>query len=82
MATKKHMIETLKYYTEVFRLVWISILALGGGSIGLLLGELNRIRVILALGGLILLLLFLELLRRINTHILQLLKNLEEDEDA
>ena len=52
------MIETLKYYTEVFRLVWISILALGGGSIGLLLGELNRIRVILALGGLILLLLF------------------------
>jgi hypothetical protein len=82
LPTKKHLIETLKYYTEVFRLVWVSVLAVGGGSIGLLLGELDRIRVILALAGLMLLVPFLELLRRLNTHILQLLKKLEEDEDA
>ena len=82
MPTKKHLIETLKYYPEVFRLVWVSVLAVGGGSIGLLLGELDRIRVILALAGLMLLVPFLELLRRLNTHILQLLKKLEEDEDA
>ena len=39
MAEERYLTETLKYYTEVFRLMWISILAIGGGSIGLLLGE-------------------------------------------
>jgi len=34
------------------------------------------------MAGLILVILFLELLRRLHKHILQLLKNLEEDENA
>ena len=33
-------------YIELLRFVWVSILAVGGGSIGLLLGKLTMVKVL------------------------------------
>ena len=82
MPDDRHLTEKVKYYTEIFRLVWVSILAIGGGSIGLLLGERTSLRVILAIVGLFLVALLLEILRRLNTQIGRLLKRLTEVKDA
>ncbi len=79
MPEERHLTKTVKYYTEVFRLVWVSILAIGGGSIGLLLGERTVLRVVLGLVGLFLVALLLEILRRQNKEIMALLKRLKGD---
>ena len=36
--TKEAITERLKFLTELLRLVWISLLAIGGGTVGLFLG--------------------------------------------
>lgn len=82
MAQERYLTEMVKYYTEVFRLVWVSILAIAGGSIGLLLGERTNVRVTLAIAGLILVGSLLEILRRLNRQISGLLKKLAEVKDA
>lgn len=79
MPEERHLTETIKYYTEVFRLVWVSVLGIGGASIGLLLGERTTIRVIFGLGGFFLMGLLLEILRRLNKEIMGLLKRLKGD---
>ena len=76
MADEKYLTEVVKYYTEIFRLVWISVLAIGGGSLSLLLGDSTGIRVIFAIAGLFLVALFLDVLRRLNKHIEAHLKKL------
>ena len=76
MADEKYLTETLKYYTEIFRLVWISILAIGGGALSLLLGDATRIKLIFAIVGLLLVVLLLDGLRRLNRHIGAHLKKL------
>ncbi len=78
MADEKYLTETVKYYTEIFRLVWISVLAIGGGSTGLLLGERNAVRVILSLAGIFSVGILVEILRRLNKQIVELLKKLKE----
>ena len=45
--------ERIKFETELLRLTAVAALAIGGGSIGLLLGDLTLLRVILAGGGLL-----------------------------
>ena len=82
LRDNKHLTETLKYHTEIFRLLWISIIAIGGGSTGLLLGDLSKIKVTLATAGLLLVLLFLVLLRRLDRYIRQIISSLKEDTDA
>ena len=44
--------ERIKFETELLRVTAVAALAIGGGSIGLLLGEPNLLRLILAGGGL------------------------------
>lgn len=82
MARERYLTETIKYYTEVFRLVWVSILAIGGGSVGLLLGEPTVVRTVLGLAGIFSVVILLELLRRLNKQIVALLKRIEEAKDA
>ena len=53
MADKEHCAESIKYSTELLRLTWITLLAIGGGSLSLLLGEPTTIRLALASGGLL-----------------------------
>ncbi len=45
--------EQIKYETELLKLIAVFTLATGGGSIGLLLGELTSIRLVLAGAGLL-----------------------------
>ena len=82
MADEKYLTETLKYYTEIFRLVWISVLAIGGGATGLLLGERDVVRVILGLAGIFSIGILVEILRRLNKQIVEPLKKLKEATDA
>ena len=82
MPEERYLTETIKYYTEVFRLVWVSALAVGGGAIGLILGEQTSVRVVLAITALLLVVLLLEILRRLNRHIEALLKKLVEVKNA
>ena len=79
MPENRHLTEKIKYYTEVFRLVWVSALAIGGGSIGLLLGEPTALRVVLGLVGLLLVALLLEGLRRLNKEIMGVVNRLKGD---
>lgn len=76
MADDKYLTESVKYYTEIFRLVWISILAIGGGSLSLLLGESTGVKLIFEIAGLFLVALLLDVLRRLNKHIEAHLKKL------
>ena len=76
MADEKYLTEVVKYYMEIFRLVWISVLAIGGGSLSLLLGDSTGIKVIFAIVGLLLVALLLEGLRRVNKQIGAHLKKL------
>jgi hypothetical protein len=82
MANEKYLTESTKYYTEIFRLFWLSILAVGGGSIGLLLGESTGVRLIFAIVGLMVVGLLLDILRRLNKQIGGNLKKLMEVENA
>ncbi len=82
VAEERYLSEKVKYYTEVFRLVWVSILAIGGGSIGLLVGERTNDRVMVGLVGLFLVMFLLEMLRRLNRQIRALLNRLAEVANA
>ena len=82
LGPNSRLTEGLKYYIEIFRLLWISIIAIGGGSTGLLLGDLSKIKVTIATAGLLLVLLFLVLLRRPDGYIRQIITGLKEDTDA
>lgn len=45
--------ERIKYQTELLRLLWVSLLAVGTGTIGLMLGELTAVRTVFAGFGLL-----------------------------
>jgi hypothetical protein len=48
---KEAITERLKFLTEILRLAWISLLAIGGGTIGLLFGPYDLVRVLFAALG-------------------------------
>lgn len=70
MADKEHFTEQIKFLTEMLRLAWLSLLAVGGGTVGLLLGELDTRRSLFAAGGVAVVAFFLgfigHLIRRIR----------------
>lgn len=70
MADKERLPEQIKFFTEILRLVWLSLLAATSGTVGLLLGELNNRRLASAAVGAVIVASFLvyigHLLRRIK----------------
>lgn len=78
MAIKEHLSEKIRYLVDLFRLFWILEIALGGGTIGLFLGEKTPLRVVLATGGVALILTFAEFLRRLDIKIRELIEKLKE----
>ena len=67
MAEKDELTAQLRYFTETLRLVWLTLLAVGSGTVGLLLGDLTLRRVIFASVGVVVvgvLIAVIELLRR------------------
>jgi hypothetical protein len=73
MAEKDRLIEQIKLMTEMLRLAWLSLLAVSGGTVGLLLGDLNVRRSLFAAAGVIVVAFFLGfvgyLIRRIRSTI-------------
>jgi len=67
VAEKDELTEQLRYFIEMLRLVWLTLLAVGSGTVGLLLGDLTLRRVIFASVGVVVvgvLIAVIELLRR------------------
>ena len=70
--------EQLKYETELLRLVWITAVAVGGGSMSLLLGEATTLRAGLLGLGFLLILVLVSVGARQDRTIRQLLRELGE----
>jgi hypothetical protein len=73
MAEKERLTEQIKFMTEMLRLAWLSLLAVGGGTVGLLLGDLDIRRSLFAVAGVLAVAFFLvfvgHLIRRIRSVI-------------
>jgi len=59
---KEYCAERLKFLVEVFKLAWLSVLGVGGGSAGLLLGPYDPARYVWAGAGVIAILAFIVVL--------------------
>ena len=66
--------EIVRYRIERLRILAIAALAVAGGFLSLLLGELSGHRLLLAVGGAMLFAVLAELIRREDTAIWSLLK--------
>jgi hypothetical protein len=76
MAAKERLSEEIKYTVELLRLIWLSLIAVGSGTVGLLLGELSVRKIWAASIGAVFMVLFagviLQLHRRARSLIAQL----------
>ena len=70
--------EKIKLYTEAFRLLWITVLTVGSGSMGLLLGEITLKRWLFGLAGTALAVVSAEMLRRVYRSIEREIQDLRE----
>jgi hypothetical protein len=75
---RDYITERLKFLTELFKLCWLSVLGVGGGSVSLLLGPFDLKRYTWAGGGLVLTLLFLTVLWHTHRKMLQLWMELQK----
>ncbi len=78
MADKEHSTEFIKYSTELLRLTWLTLVAVVGSSISLLLGEPTTPRLVLAGAGGIATLGLLLIGWRLDRHIRDFILHLKE----
>lgn len=78
MADKEHYSEHIRHSTELIRLTWVTLLAIGGGSVSLLLGEPTTLRLILAGAGGVAALGLLFVGWRLDRHIRSLIVHVKE----
>jgi hypothetical protein len=53
MAEKDSLTEESKWLVELLRLLWITLLAIGGGTVGLILGEHSSLRIAFTVVGVV-----------------------------
>ena len=70
--------ERIKFQTEILRFVVLAVFAIGGGSLGLLLGERSVFRVSLAVSGLFVTIGLLVVGWRQGRRLQQLIEQLKE----
>jgi hypothetical protein len=78
-VSKEALKEEIKFLTEIFRLLAILTLAVGGGTISLVLGEYTVLKVAFAAVGIVASIGFIMVLYRLQSHIRNLIKQLKED---
>ena len=78
MAKKERLTEDLKYLTEVLRLTWLTLLALGGGTVGLALGEMDMRRGIATGAGVVLSAVGIGIIGYLHRRIRARIESLEE----
>jgi hypothetical protein len=69
IASVDEVKEKIKFYTETYRLLWITTLTAGGGTVGLLLREVTLKRLLFALAGAAFTISSGEILRRVYRSI-------------
>jgi len=82
MARIDEIREKIKLYTEAFRLLWITVLTVGGGSVGLLLAETTPKRWLFGFAGAGLTVVAGEILRRVYRSIQREIESLREDQNG
>jgi hypothetical protein len=78
---EQYFLERLKYYFELLRLLWISLLAVGGGAIGFIVTTITPIKVLLASLGFAAAALLAISLIVLNRHIWRTLNEIKEVKD-
>jgi hypothetical protein len=78
-GNKELLKEQIKFEIEWLKLIAIAVLAIGGGSFGLLLGELNTLRLVLAVSGLLATAALMGEVLRQRPHIKALIAQLQEE---
>ena len=72
--------EQIKHETELLRLVWVTAVALVGGALGLVLGNITPLRILLAGLGFLITIIFIAVIIRQETTIRRLLSHMREKE--
>ncbi len=80
MAAKERLSEDIKYLIELLRLIWLSLIALGSGTIGLLLGDLTTGRMLFAGAGIMLSVVLIGAITHLHRQIKRLIAQLTEME--
>jgi len=70
--------EEIKLSTELLRLVWVSALGIGGGTVGLVLGDLSALRILFAATGFAIVAGLGLVRQRLHRHIRGLIAQLKE----
>ena len=78
MAAEVRLTEDIKYLIELLRLIWLSLIAVSGGTIGLLLGELTTRRLWFAGIGIVGMILLTTALAYLHRQIKSLIPQLGE----
>lgn len=71
--------EQIKFEVEWLKLTAVAVLAVGGGSFGLLLGELTALRLVLAVSGLLATVGLMGEVLRQRRHLKALIEQLKEE---
>jgi hypothetical protein len=78
-VSKEALKEEIKFLTEIFRLLAILVLAIGGGTISLVLGEYTVLKVAFAAIGIVASIGLGMVRYRLQNHIRNPIKQLKED---
>lgn len=78
MGAKEYLTEQIKYLTDVLRLLWVTLLAIGGGTLSLLLGELSMLKALFALGGIGAVVILGTIIQRLDSRVRDLIEKLKE----
>ena len=77
MAEKDSLTEESKWLIELLRLLWVTLLAIGGGTMGLILGEHDPVRNTFAALGAIAIVVLVIVMYQIRKRAIVIIKTLK-----
>ena len=77
--SKESLKEDIKFLTEVFRLLWITLLGVGGGTLSLLLAERTPLKNALIVAGVLTFGLLGSVIQKLQQHIRGLIVQIREE---
>ncbi len=77
MAEKDSLTEESKWLIELLRLLWVTLLAIGGGTVGLILGEHSSLRIAFTVVGIIVMVIIVVVMNKIRGRAAGIIKTLK-----
>lgn len=77
MAEKDSLTEESKWLIELLRLLWVTLLAIGGGTVGLILGEHSPLRVAFTVVGVVTMVVITAVMTKIRRRAEEIIKILK-----